>query len=787
MPDQSIETALQLHRSGRLAEAEKIYRQVLAENPNHPDALNLLGLVAYTSGHKETARDLILRATQISPATAEFHSNLSAVFESLEQADNAIAAARRSISIRPDSPTAWYNLANALRRQGDLEAAVDAYRRSLQIDPNQVEVRGNLATTLRNLGRLAEAIAEFEAAVAQAPNVAYVHSNLGDALRDAGQIERSISVLRQAIALDPNHALAFNNLGTSLQKAGQSEEALACFRRAAELDPSLPEAHNNLANVHHAARRYDQAIVEHAITVKLRPTFAEAWSNYGNTLKEKGLLEQSAAACRRAIQLRPNYPEAYYNLGNALKELHQQDEAIAAYDRALELDPDHPRSANNKASILKEQGLAEEAIRCYDRYIDFDPDTPGVHSNRLYVRQFIPGIEPAELFRLHRDWAQLHEGTETSSKEPHHNDRSPDRRLRIGYVSPDLHLHSVAFFLLPLLESHDKGQVYVTCYYSQDLQDQITARLRAAADAWRDISAVDPDETAELIRADQIDVLVDLAGHTAHNSLVVFARKPAPVQVTYLGYPATTGLQAMDWRIADQFTDPPGAEAFYTEKIFRLPRTAWCFEPLSGSPPIEPAAHSQIVFGSFNDLAKVNLPLMRLWSRILHSVPNSRLYLKNRATGSQSVVRRLIDQFGNLGIPSDRLDLIPPCLGTEDHMRRYNQIDIALDTWPYHGTTTTCEALWMGIPVVTQAGQFHVSRVGVSLLSSVGLTDCIAADEDDYLRIAVELAENKSRRDELRATLRDRMRNSPLMNAPDLARHIEAAYRAMWRQWVEAP
>jgi len=785
MTQQAMQTALELHQAGRLAEAEKIYRQVLAANPNHPDALNLLGLVAFRSGHAEAARDLIARAIQISPKTAEFHANLSAVLESLDQCDEAIAAARQAVALRRDSAGAWYNLGNALRRKGDMEGAIAAYRRSLQINPNQAEVRGNLGSTLRNLGRLPEAIAEFEAAVALAPDRAYVYSNLGDVLRDAGQIERSIAVLRQAIALDPNYALAHNNLGTSLQKAGQSDEALACFRRAVELQPELPEAHNNLANVHHAAGDYDEAIAEHAITVKLRPTFAEAWSNYGNTLKEKGLFEQSVVACQRAISLRPNYAEAYYNLGNTLKELHRQDEAIAAYDRALEIDPANQRPANNKASVLKEQGLAEEAIRCYERYLEFDPENPGVHGNRLYVQQFIPGNDPSELFQLHRQWARVHAEPHRSAIGPHDNDRSPDRVLRVGYVSPDFRLHSVAFFLLPLMESHDKRQVHVTCYYSQDMEDPITARLRAAADEWRDISRMKAPEIAELIRSDKIDILVDLAGHTAHNSLTAFARKPAPVQVTYLGYPATTGLETMDWRMADEITDPDEAEAFHTEKIYRLPRTAWCFEPLSGSPPVEPAAREKIVFGSFNDLAKVNAPLMRLWARIVQSVPDSRLCLKNRATGSDNVRRRLQEQFGELGISPDRLDLIAPCIGLEDHMRYYNQIDIALDTYPYHGTTTTCEALWMGVPVVTLAGKSHVSRVGVSLLSSVGLSDFVAGNEEDYVRIAIELAGNKSRREELRGSLRDRMKNSPLMDGADLARRIESAYRSMWQSWLE--
>ncbi|HTW95710.1 MAG TPA: hypothetical protein VMD30_12985, partial [Tepidisphaeraceae bacterium] len=384
----------------------------------------------------------------------------------------------------------------------------------------------------------------------------------------------------------------------------------------------------------------------------------------------------------------------------------------------------------------------------------------------------------------HRRWGERF-AAPLARTTPHRNDRAPDRLLRIGYVSPDFRQHSVSAFMVPLLECHDRRRFHVTCYAASARFDDVTRRLQSMAGQWVNLFGQGDREAAERIEADGIDILVDLAGHTANHRLLVFARKPAPVQVSYLGYPDTTGMEAMDWKMTDGKADPAGAEAYYVEKLFRLPRTAWCFHPLAGSPPIELERGGRgIVFGSFNAMSKLNSQVLGAWAKILRGTPGSRLIIKNRATGAVSVRDELLGKFAGFGVGSDRVEILAPTGSPEEHMRSYRQVDIALDTYPYHGTTTTCEALWMGVPVITRAGLRHVGRVGLSLLESIDLEELVATDEGSYVRLAVELAGDKCHLMELRSTLRERMKESPLMDGADFARQIEVAFGRMWREWV---
>jgi predicted O-linked N-acetylglucosamine transferase (SPINDLY family) len=373
-----------------------------------------------------------------------------------------------------------------------------------------------------------------------------------------------------------------------------------------------------------------------------------------------------------------------------------------------------------------------------------------------------------------------------SLQRPHTNDCSPDRRLRIGYVSPDFRSHPVGTFLLPLLESHDHQGFEIFCYSSVRVPDAITARCRAQADVWRDALGMSDEQLAGAIRDDRIDVLVDLTMHMADNRLLVFARKPAPVQVTYLAYCGTTGLAAMDYRLTDPYLDPPGRdEPFYCERSVRLPETYWCYRPVIETSPAEtlPASGTgQIVFGSLNNFCKVSDASLAAWSRLLQAVPGSRLLLHAHA-GSHR--QRVCTLLAGQGVAAERLELID-FLPAGDYFDVYRRIDVALDPFPYGGGTTTCDALWMGVPVVSLAGATAVGRGGLSILSNVGLPDLVARDPGEYVEIAARLAGDLPRLRELRAALRDRMRKSPLMDAPRFARNVEAAYRRMWKEWCAA-
>jgi protein O-GlcNAc transferase len=435
-----------------------------------------------------------------------------------------------------------------------------------------------------------------------------------------------------------------------------------------------------------------------------------------------------------------------------------------------------------------DKGQLDEAIAAFRRAISVRPTFIEAHSNFLLALNYQADSDPGTIAEEHRRWSRQHAGSFRQLARRHDNDRDPNRPLRVGFVSADFREHAVSRFLLPLFQHHHPDACRIICYSDVSNPDAMTDRLRSCADEWHDITGNADVRVADRIREDKIDILVDLAGHTAGNRLRVFAIKPAPVQVTYLGYPATTGLPEIDYRLTDPLADPPGqTESFHTEKLWRLPVCNWCYGEPEDAPPVRPSRpDAPICFGTFNSFAKASPAVMDLWAAILKATPASRLIIKSRGLGSRAIGEQISRFFESRGLPADRLEILGKEPDFRAHLDLYNQVDIALDTFPYHGTTTTCEALWMGVPVVSLAGPSHVSRVGVSLLNCIGLPDLIAQSPQEYVSIAVKLAADLPRLAELRRSMRDRMRASPLMDAPRFARDIEAAYRQMWHIWCQS-
>ena len=574
-------------------------------------------------------------------------------------------------------------------------------------------------------------------------------------------------------------------------RAGELPQAESLYRQVLAHDPDNADALHLLGVMAQALGRHDVAVELISRALTLRPDFVEAHSNLGSALCAAGQFDQALAAYQTALQLRADSPELHCGLGNVFLAKGQLDEAIASYSTALKLVPNQVDALTSLGTALRVSGRIDEAVAAYRAALRSKPDAMGVHSQLLLTLHYDPAYDPAAIYHEHRYWYQQHAESLRTLSGPHANSRDPDRRLRIGYVSPDLCDHVVARFLLPLLTCHDHSQVEVFCYAPVPRPDDMAERLHTYAHHWKSLLGLTDPQAAELIRDDEIDILVDLAGHTPGNSLLVFARKPAPVQVTWLGYPNTTGLPTIDYRFTDAFADPPGlTETLHSEHLVRLPQTAWCFHPVGYTRPVAPLpsiGKGHITFGTFNNFAKVSQTSLDLWARILQQVPGSHLLLKGPALSSLEVISRLQRFFAGRGIDPQRLDLVPRDPSAMGHLRWYDQMDISLDTFPYHGTTTTCEALWMGVPVVTLAGRTHVSRVGVSLLSNMGLGDLVADSPDLYVQIAVSMAQNRSRLQELRSTLRQRMQRSPLMDAQRFARNVENTYRAMWRTWCATP
>jgi predicted O-linked N-acetylglucosamine transferase (SPINDLY family) len=503
-------------------------------------------------------------------------------------------------------------------------------------------------------------------------------------------------------------------------------------------------------------------------------------------LHRSGRLAEAEAIYRRILAGDPNQPDALQLLGAIAHQLDQYGPSIELIRRSLALVPTGRQPLNNLGESLRATAQIDEAIATFRRAIELYPDYVKAHNNLLLTLHYQPQLDPLALRREHEQWAARHANV-FPRQSPPARDRNPERPLRIGYVSPDFRRHSVGYFVEPVLERHDHAHFATYCYSNHaGGDDEIKRRLKQHADGWRDIAAMDDEAVAQLIREDQIDILVDLAGHMAGNRLLVFARQPAPLQATYLGYPNGLGLRQIGWRISDGVSDPPGmTETHYVQKIARLPGCAWCYRPPGNCPAVsERNADAPITFGSFNNFAKASPLALETWAAILAAVPGSRLLLKAKTLADDTARSIAMQKLQAAGIAAERVALSGWKGGVDEHLSMYGEVDVALDPFPYNGTTTTCEALWMGVPVVALAGNMHVSRVGASLLTAVGLTKLIAADTQQYIALATSLAGDASQRKELRRTLRQQMQASTLMDAAGFTRGLEVTYRQMWRDFA---
>lgn len=536
-------------------------------------------------------------------------------------------------------------------------------------------------------------------------------------------------------------------------------------------------------------KNYDPAIQYLERSLQFNTTNADAYLALGMSFQHKGIIDKAIACYQKTIEMKPDCAEAYNNMGDAFKEKGALNEAIHSYQKAVQINPDFSETYNKLGNAFQVKGKPDEAEMYYRRAIQIQPNDIGPYQNLLFVMNYNPVNDAGSIFSEHVQFAKRFAEPLYSSSPYHVKNRAPYRRLKIGYVSPDFKKHSVAYFIEPVLTAHSRNQFDILCYSNVKTEDEVTKRLQGYVNQWRNITELSDEKAAELIRKDGIDILVDLAGHTTNNRIFIFVRKPAPLQVSWIGYPATTGLSAIDYKIVDRYTDPPGiTEQFYTEKLLRLPDCFLCYLPDKDSPEVSllPALTSgHITFGSFNNFAKVSPEVITLWSEILKAVPYSHLILKAHNLSFRSTRDYAMKMFSLNGISADRIELLSFDPSTRGHLLAYNRIDIGLDTFPYNGTTTTCEALWMGVPVITLAGNTHASRVGLSLLSNIGLHELIARTPDEYLTKAVNLANDLKRLHSLRERLRDMMLHSPLTNAKRFVSNLEKCYHTMWENWCK--
>lgn len=640
----------------------------------------------------------------------------------------------------PTDAEAWCMLGAIHGMLGAHARAIGACRRAISLRPQYAEAWCNLGASLADLDRTSEAIDAYRQALALEPAYAGVLYNLGNLYRKLGHVDDAIAQYRSALAVGANDPSILLNLGLALADGGRFTEAIEKYRAALARDPNYAEAYNNLGIAWAALDQTDEALSAYAQALRCKPDYAEALNNLGVALSARGNITAAVDSLRAALRSRPDFAQAHAGLGNALLKCGQQQDAIACYRTAIQLNP---------------------------------VDTTA-HSNLLFALNYDPTLTPEAIAAEHRRWGATQAATSARSAPK----RSGTRPLRIGYVSPDFRAHSVAHFIAPVLAHHDEQALEVYCYANLRRPDAVSDRLRTLAQHWRPIYGLRDEQVAEMIDADAIDVLVDLAGHSADNRLGLFARRAAPLQASYLGYPNTTGLTSIDYYLTDTWLDPPDvADSLYSEKLLRLPLFC-CYEPPPHAPTVAPApatATGAITFGALHNLAKINTDVIRVWSEILRALPASRLLMQSATFADDAIRQDWLHRFDAQGIGAHRLALRRQT-SFVDHLQLHAEIDIALDTFPWSGHTTTCHTLWMGVPVVALQGRAHAGRMSATILRAIGLPELIANDERGYVEIAVALAQDPERMNDLRHALRNRMTTSLLCDAASHARSLEAAY-----------
>jgi protein O-GlcNAc transferase len=679
------------------------------------------------------------------------------------------------------------SLVDALKQAMQLHAAgrfPDAeamYREILATHPGEPFVTHLLGTLEMQTGRLEQAVIDLETAVASGMPRAEWHIAPVNANAALGRFDRAVHWQQRFAAMRPS-ADAQLRLAELLSAAGRYEESIAALHQAMALGPAHPAiCRNNIGVNYQRLRKFELAAGEHRAAIVLQPDYAVAHRNLGDALRELGEYAAAERSYRDAIQHEPSMADAHNGLGLTFYLRNQLAEAARYFHEATRLSPADTNPCINLVLCYGRLGDHEKIEHTLRRAMELTPADAAVHSTLTMLMNYTRGHElPAvlnESVEFNRRHAAHLLSTDTSDQSGRVAPLLKDRVLRIGYISPDFRRHPVAIFFEPLLWHHDHTSFTIACYSNVDRPDDVTARLKSLADLWRDIAGKSDDEVAGLIRADNIDILIDLAGHTVDNSLLVLARKPAPIQATWLGYPNTTGMTVVDYRITDAVADPAGVEPFYTEKLIRLPDAFFVYQPPDENEPVTllPMIESGfITFGSFNNVTKITPKIGRLWSSILRQMPRARLLIAGIPPDAQA---RMLSFITGPEVAVDRIEF-PQTNGFAEFLRLHHRVDIALDAFPYTGHTTTCNCLWMGVPVVSLAGPTAVSRVGASIMANLGLLDeWVATKKEDYIQLALTRAAEPARLQALRSSLREKLRQSPLTDAKKFTQNFEAALR----------
>lgn len=741
--------AVQFYQAGDLPKTEQALRQILGSNARHAPSLHLMGIIALDLQNYEVAEGFVSAALTAQNNNPSFYLTMGRILNRQDKKEDAIEYYKMAIALKPDFTDALNNLGTIFLSLKKMEEASDIFEKILKNNPRDVNALCNMASILYQQDKYQESLSYALKALAIDPDRPEIKYDTAIALVELNKPDKALPLLLEFMAQRPDHVDALLKTGNIYRKKGNFDEALSLYSRVLALEEN-ELAHVGIATTYIEQKRHEEALL-----------FTES-----------------------ASKKFPNSARLSNFLGSIYDRFSMYHEALACYDRAIEIDPMIADTYSNKANTLKQLGHLDQAIETQRKAISIAP-LSWIYSNILLTMLYASSVTPEDIAETAREFGNK-VADHLQRNRPFTNDKNPDRKLRIGYVSPDFRNHAVRYFLSPIY-LQDKENFEIFAYSKTEYEDAITEKLKQHFDHWRDIRELTPDEAADLIEQDKVDILVDLAGHTANNGLMIFARKPAPVQVTWLGYPATTGMKAMDYKITDGNLDPEGmTESLHTEKLWRLPDIFCAYTPHEKSPsvidhpPFEDNGY--ITFGCFNNFSKVTDTVLQTWARIIKQAPNSKLMLEISGIEDDKIRTDIEKRIAECGIPKDRLIL--EANRKENQFVLYNKIDIALDPFPAVGGTTSMDTLWMGVPFVTLAGKHFMSRMGITILKNAGLPELIAQNLDEYVALAVDLATDQEKLRATRHNLRERVAASPVMDQKRFARSMEDAYRQMWRIWT---
>lgn len=808
-----INALLALLNHKKLAEAEDLALGMIGQYPKHGFAWKVLGAIYQANHSVEEALKAFEKAAELLPDDYEVQYNLANCLYDQNDFDNAVFHYKRAIKLNPNFAQAHYNLANIFRSQELWPKAEASYLAALKINPKNAVICLNLAQMYYEQKRFSEAIDCYQNTIKIEPDNAVPHMVLGVIYKETGQLAQAELHYRKALELNQEYVEAYSNLGILLKETGRNQEAEDVYRKALNLQPDFVPAHNNLGMLLKSNGNLTEAEEHYRKALSVDPFNAVSYNNLGVTLKEQGKFLESEAYCRKSIECRPNYADAYNNLGLALDSQGRFDEAVEAFEKALECNPNDASVLSNFSVTLITQGQLDKAetslkkalqiaptfINLYInlgitflaqgrpqaaeeiclKALEIEPECLSAKGNLLFAMNYSANHTVDECFAQAREYNAMVNRLVNGSFAIWQTDSAP-QRLRVGIVSADMRQHAVAYFLENVIKHLSPDIIELIAYTADGREDEVTARLKPYFSVWKSLVGLDDQAAAQLIYDDGVHVLIDLSGHSAGNRLPVFAKKPAPVQVSWLGYFATTGLDAMDYFIADEVGVPVHNQNQFVEKIQYLPSTRLCFSV----PDVQVAVselpakcNGYITFGCFQNIAKVGDDVLSLWAQVMQAVPNARLRLQTKALGDAIVAKSVLDRIANLGIDAERIS-VHGFDTREGYLAAHAEVDMILDTFPFNGGTTTCEALWMGVPTLTLAGNRLIARQGASLLSAAGMADWVAESRDEFVAKGVKYASDLDRLAKLRAGLREQVLASPLFDGQLFAKNLE---KSLWQ------